>query len=535
LNVEASALQAQAGLARSRISLGTSLLRLRSDEQLVSLFREGHDEAFQTIHDRYRQRLFAYTRQMLPGSRQDAEDALQDVFVRAYSGLRANDRELTLRAWLYRVAHNRCVDELRRPMPPAPEVLGILRAPSRDPVLEAEQRDSLRQLVQDVRQLPEQQRSALLMRELGGIAYSDIAGALGVSVAAVKSLLVRARIGLAQAAEARDTACSEIREELTIAHDRGVRPSGLARRHMHECASCRAFRGEIRGVSRQFAALIAPIGPIAMVANLLGFGGGGGAAAAGGGAGAGAGAAGAGAAAAGSSAATAGVGFVAVGHVATLLAAAVVTAGGAMELQHSLSTPVRHTHHAHHVAPAAVAATSTPARSATSGAVTAPTYPTAAAAAAVRSVKTTASSRASSSKRTGGGTKLSSAVTQLSSAAASATGATGGVGADGTSGSSSTADPGTSSSTTPSTTTGSLPSGGESTGGAAGSTSEGSTSSSPITPVTSTSDPNASTTSGGGGSGSSTTTGPSSTSSNSSAGSGGGGSSGSGSGSNWPL
>jgi RNA polymerase sigma factor (sigma-70 family) len=536
LNVEASALQAQAGLARSRISLGTSLLRLRSDEQLVSLFREGHDEAFRTIHDRYRQRLFAYTRQMLPGSRQDAEDALQDVFVRAYSGLRANDRELTLRAWLYRVAHNRCVDELRRPMPPAPEVLGILRAPSRDPVLEAEQRDSLRQLVRDVRQLPEQQRSALLMRELGGIAYSDIAGALGVSVAAVKSLLVRARIGLAQAAEARDTACSEIREELILAHDRGVRPSGLARRHMHECASCRAFRGEIRGVSRQFAALVAPIGPIAMVANLLGFGGGGGAAAAGGGAGAGAGAAGAGAAAAGGSAATAGVGFVAVGHVATLLAAAVVTAGGAMELQHSLSTPVRHTHHTHHVAPAPVAVTSTPATSATSGVVTAPTtYPAAAAAAAVRSAKRTASPAASSSKRTGGGTKPNSAVTQLSTAAASVTGTTGGVGTDGTSGTSSTADPGTSSSTTPSTTAGILPSGGESTGGTAGSTSEGSTSSSSTTPVATTSDPNASTTSGGGGSGSSTTTGPTSTSSNSSVGSSGGGGSGSGSSSNWPL
>ncbi|HEY5188299.1 MAG TPA: sigma factor, partial [Solirubrobacteraceae bacterium] len=114
--MEASALQAPAAIARTRISLGAPLLRLRSDEQLVSLFRSGNDEAFRVIHDRYRQRLFAYTRQMLPGSRQDAEDALQDIFVRAYAGLRANDRELALRAWLYRVAHNRCIDELRRPL-----------------------------------------------------------------------------------------------------------------------------------------------------------------------------------------------------------------------------------------------------------------------------------------------------------------------------------------------------------------------------------------------------------------------------------
>ena len=70
--MEASALPASVGLARTRISIGASLLRLRSDEQLVSLFRAGNEEAFRIIHDRYRQRLFAYTRQMLAGSPQDA-------------------------------------------------------------------------------------------------------------------------------------------------------------------------------------------------------------------------------------------------------------------------------------------------------------------------------------------------------------------------------------------------------------------------------------------------------------------------------
>src|SRR5581483_12120625 len=99
---------------------------------LVAAFRAGHDEAFSVIHDRYRARLFAYTRQMLSGSRQDAEDALQDVFVRAYGGLRATNRKLALRAWLYRVAHNRCIDELRRPGPRRPEVLELVRPPAVD-------------------------------------------------------------------------------------------------------------------------------------------------------------------------------------------------------------------------------------------------------------------------------------------------------------------------------------------------------------------------------------------------------------------
>ena len=293
------------------------------------------------IHDRYRQRLFAYTRQMLP-HRQDAEDALQDVFVRAYAGLRANHRELALRAWLYRVAHNRCIDELRRPSPPPPEVLELLRSPVHDPIDEADRRESLRRLIADVRRLPEQQRSALLMRELGGMSYADMAGALGVTVPAVKSLLVRARLALGQALEARDTACSDIREELIVSHDRGLRPNATARRHMRDCAGCREFRHQLRGVSRRFAAIVPTLGPLGVLANLLGVGG------AGSGAAGGALAASAGAGA-GTGSAVVGVGAMSAGatHVATLLAAAVVTAGGAVELQHTITVPTASHHHPH--------------------------------------------------------------------------------------------------------------------------------------------------------------------------------------------
>src|SRR3954467_12242439 len=116
--MEASAIHAPAAVGR--VPLGIPLLRLRSDEQLLAYFRRGNDEAFRVLHDRYRQRLFAYVRQMLSaGSRQDAEDVLQDVFVRAYGALRNDSREMNVRAWLYRVAHNRCIDHLRRPVPPA--------------------------------------------------------------------------------------------------------------------------------------------------------------------------------------------------------------------------------------------------------------------------------------------------------------------------------------------------------------------------------------------------------------------------------
>ena len=161
----------------------------------------GYDDAFGTIHDRYRQRLLAYTRQMLGPSRSDAEDVLQDVFLRAYGALRNDDRPVTLRAWLYRVAHNRCIDHLRRPLPPAAEIYELSRTPTHDPQTETVRREDLRRLVQDVQRLPEQQRSALLMRELDGLTYAELADALDTSVPAIKSLLVRARVGLVEAEE----------------------------------------------------------------------------------------------------------------------------------------------------------------------------------------------------------------------------------------------------------------------------------------------------------------------------------------------
>jgi len=321
--MEASAIHAPAAL--SRFPLGGGLLRLRSDEQLVAAFRCGNDEAFRLLHDRYRQRLFAYVRQMLSAcSRQDAEDVLQDVFVRAYGALRNDNREMNVRAWLYRVAHNRCIDHLRRPVPPAAEIFEVSRKPLHDPVEEAQRRDDLRRLVADVGQLPEQQRSALLMREIDGMTYADLASALDVTVPAVKSLLVRARVGLVEAAEARDADCSEIQADLLRAYDRGVKASGRARKHMRSCSCCTEYRTALRGMRRSFAALT-PLGagPLAFAAKLIGLGG----------------SAAGGAAAGGGGAAVAGGGVAAATacKVAAVVCTAAIATGGAVEVNHKIS------------------------------------------------------------------------------------------------------------------------------------------------------------------------------------------------------
>ncbi|MBA2262692.1 MAG: sigma-70 family RNA polymerase sigma factor [Solirubrobacterales bacterium] len=306
------------------------MLRLRSDEQLVAAFRQGQEAAFQVIHDRYKARLFAYARQMLGGSPQDAEDALQDVFLRAYNTLRADARPITLRAWLYRVAHNRCIDQMRRPAPVPVEASEDSPSDAPEPMAAAQQREDLRRLVSDIRALPQQQRSALLMREMDGMTYTELGAALGVTIPAVKSLLVRARMGLAETGEARDADCHEICADLAASHDRGVRSSGRARRHLRDCNGCRAYRVALKGTSTGIAAL-GPASPglLAGLAQALGLGG----------AGSGALVAGAG----GGGTVATGSGALAVGatttKVAAVLGAAAVAAAGVAEVEQRMASP----------------------------------------------------------------------------------------------------------------------------------------------------------------------------------------------------
>jgi hypothetical protein len=203
------------------------------------------------------------------------------------------------------------------------------RAPLLDPFDQAQQREDLRRLVGDVSRLPEQQRSALLMREIDGMSYADLAAALDVSVPAVKSLLVRARVGLVEAQESRDADCTEIRSDLLASYDRGVKASGRARRHMRECSGCREYRHALRGVRRSFAALTpAGAGPAALLAKILGLGGAGGGAAAAGSTGGGAVVLG------GAATATA-------CKVAAVVCATALTAGGAVEVHKLAQKPAQ--------------------------------------------------------------------------------------------------------------------------------------------------------------------------------------------------
>lgn len=191
----------------STLSLLTSAaLRRETDERLVELVRAGSDAAFAAIHVRYLEPLTAYARRTLGAHSGDADDVVQDAFIRALRSMRSSERDLMLRPWLYTIVRNRCVDHLRRPSSHDLELLDdVHEAPERqDPALRTLERERVLRLVSDIAGLPERQRRALVLRELDGASYREVAGALNVSVPATKSLLVRARGNLAEAAAARE-------------------------------------------------------------------------------------------------------------------------------------------------------------------------------------------------------------------------------------------------------------------------------------------------------------------------------------------
>jgi RNA polymerase sigma factor (sigma-70 family) len=225
---------------------------------------------------------------------------LQEVFVAAYNAMVADERPIAVRPWLYRIARNRCLNHLRKPTADGQDTMDTHPHMNGVTTLERVQnREEFRNLLSDVGQLPETQRSALLLREIDAMSYEEIAQAMDTTVPGVKSLLVRARIALAESSQARQLTCDEVRLELAEAAEGIAKVSGPARRHLKACDPCREFRAQLRSDTKALAAIF-PAGPLlilkgALLAKLSGiFGGGGGGAAAGAGGGGGA-AAGAGA------------------------------------------------------------------------------------------------------------------------------------------------------------------------------------------------------------------------------------------------
>jgi RNA polymerase sigma factor (sigma-70 family) len=169
---------------------GTSLLRCQTDERLVDLVRAGNDRAFEAIVERYRRPLLRYCGRLLPPGR--AEDAVQQAFLNAFSALHRDESRIDLRPWLYRIAHNASLNALRENGWSHEEIDRALAG--HDSTHDAVERQAtLRSVLQAVQTLPDRQRDAMILRELEGRSYEQIALELDSSDGAVRQLLNRAR------------------------------------------------------------------------------------------------------------------------------------------------------------------------------------------------------------------------------------------------------------------------------------------------------------------------------------------------------
>jgi RNA polymerase sigma factor (sigma-70 family) len=227
---------AHAGTLGVAPAFRSPLLRFASDDKLIALVRRGREDAFEVLFERYRPRLVAFARNMLR-SAEDAEDVMQEVFVNAFRAIQADDRPIAVKPWLYRITRNRSLNELRRNTADAVESMDVFEGHASTTGEAVERREQIGEIVTDVKRLPEQQRAALLLREMEGLPYQQIADVLDTTVPSVKSLLVRARMGLAEAAEARAMSCGDANAAL-VSPDDGARKA--ARRHVRHCGECGA-------------------------------------------------------------------------------------------------------------------------------------------------------------------------------------------------------------------------------------------------------------------------------------------------------
>lgn len=246
--------------------------RLLSDERLAKLAGRGDARAFVALYQRNHQSIYRYCRSILRHD-QDAQDALQSTMMRAYTALRAQQRDVAVRPWLFRIAHNEAISILRR------------RAPTRELSEELEHlddgvhgaletRERLSTLVADLQALPERQRGALLMRELSGLSIEEIAQALTISTAVAKQTLFEARGSLRELAEGRAMSCELVTRAISDGDGRVLRGRRI-RAHLRACEECRSFKEAIDTRTADLHALfpLLPAGAAgALLARLLAHG-----------------------------------------------------------------------------------------------------------------------------------------------------------------------------------------------------------------------------------------------------------------------
>ena len=225
------------------------------DHELVSAVRRGEDNAFEELFSRYRGPIRAYVSGLL-ADYDRAEDITQEVFISALRRLRDTERPIAFKPWIYQIAKNACIDELRRTRRnrevsferDSGTVDEFVELLSRDPgpELAAESKQQLEDLRGAFRGVSELHHRILVLRELEGLSYDQIGERLGMSRPIVESTLFRARRRLAEEYEELISGrrCERTRALIDAREGRplrrlGVRERRALMRHLAHCQTCR--------------------------------------------------------------------------------------------------------------------------------------------------------------------------------------------------------------------------------------------------------------------------------------------------------
>ncbi len=236
---------------RPPLAVPRRLLRMRSDVALAERFAAGDEAAFDVIYERHRPVVLAVCMGVL-GAPADAEDATQETFSALAVALRTRP-PAELRPWLIRVARNASIDTTRRRRHRLLTIDGEIPEVAARPASSG--KAELAVVLDGIRELPEGQRMALLMRELGGHSYSEIADFLDTDEESVKGLIARARVGLRSYREATELSCSSARATIAAEPD-GRRYDKTIRRHLRTCGSCRSYRAALRDDAKALRAAL---------------------------------------------------------------------------------------------------------------------------------------------------------------------------------------------------------------------------------------------------------------------------------------
>ncbi len=267
--------------AEARRSVSSRPLGTLADERLVVLVRRGNTSAFEELFDRHSGGVLSFCSRLL-GSLDEGEDAHQHAFLAVYQAIGGGSVEpRAFKPWLYTIARNRCLSMLRsrREEVLSGEEEGV--AGTEQTADRVEEQAEVREILSDLRDLPELQRAALLLSEFGDLSHAQIAQVVGCPREKVKSLVFQARASLSLGRVARETPCRWVREQVA-GWPLGSRLPVPLRRHLKRCEGCSEFAGAIRRRDGLIAIAL-PVAPtIGLKRNVLaavggGNGGGGGA------------------------------------------------------------------------------------------------------------------------------------------------------------------------------------------------------------------------------------------------------------------